>query len=94
MPALHRVLGLEHAEFRRDDAQHDAQVSLGHEAQRREIAGARVVVFEEEPVDFEPVEHRLGDRLVAALGMPALSELPRHRCTVIFMSLGRPASRR
>src|SRR5689334_3602005 len=41
---LDRVLRLERAEFRGDDAEHDPQLAFRHEAQRREIARARVVV--------------------------------------------------
>ena len=50
-------------------------LSLGHEAQRREVAGALVVVLEEVGVDVELVEQHLGDRLVAALGEPRAAEV-------------------
>ena len=44
-------------------------------AQRREIAGARVVVLEEVPVDLEVVEQHLRDGLVAAFGDPGALEI-------------------
>ena len=53
----------------RDEAEHDGLV-LRHEPQRREIARARRVVFEEEEADIERVEQLLGDRLVASFRMP------------------------
>src|SRR5205085_8996828 len=53
----------------RDEAEHD-RLLLRHEAQRRETAGARGIVFEEEELDGEPVEQLLGHRLIASLGVP------------------------
>ena len=49
--------------------EHD-RLALRHEAQRREVARALVVVLQEEAVDRELVEQDLGDRLVAALRHP------------------------
>src|SRR6266498_2015186 len=57
-----------------DQAEHD-QLALGDEAQRLEPAGAGVVVFEEEPVDPQLVEQRLGDEVVAALRRPGGPEV-------------------
>src|SRR6266849_7504403 len=54
----------------RYQAEHNGLV-FRHETQRREIASARTVVFEEEKPDVEPVEQPFGDRIVAALGVPA-----------------------
>ena len=53
----------------RDQSEHD-DLALGHEAQRLERSRAFVVVFEQEPVDVERVEELLGDRVVAAFGVP------------------------
>ena len=47
-----------------DEAEHHALVL--HEAQRREVAGALGVVFEQEVIDARLAEEALGDRLVAA----------------------------
>ncbi len=41
------------------------------EAQRRKVARARIVIFEQEGIDVDLVEHDLRDRLIAALGRPA-----------------------
>src|SRR5438105_4889795 len=67
--SLQRVLGLELAELGRDQAENDGLPGR-HEAQRRKIAAAGIVVFEEIPVDLELVEQDLGDRLVSAFGHP------------------------
>ena len=55
--------------FARDQAQHDG-LAFGDEAQRLEAARAFVVVLEQETVDVERVEQLLGDRVVAAFGIP------------------------
>ena len=65
--------------FVRDEAEHD-ELARRHEAQRLEAARARVVVLEEEAVDVELAEQRLGDEVVAALGRPRERKLPRHMC--------------
>ena len=57
-----------------DQSQHDRLV-LRHVAQRREVARARVVVFEEIAVDGELVEQDFGHRLVAALRGPCALEI-------------------
>ena len=46
-----------------------------HEAQRGEAAGAGVVELQEEAVDVELAEQRLGDEVVAALGHPRGAEV-------------------
>lgn len=54
-------------------ARHDAEdddFPRGQVAQRREVAGPRVVVLEEVGVHVEVLEEHLGDGLVAALGEP------------------------
>ena len=51
--------------MRADQAEHDA-LGLRHEAQRREIAGARRVVFEQEVIDLGVGEETLGHRFVTA----------------------------
>ena len=48
---------------------------LRHEAQRREPARARIVVFEKEAVYRQFAEQRLGDMVVAALGHPGRAEI-------------------
>ena len=60
--------------LRRDQTEHDL-LARRHEAQRLEAAGALVVVLEEEPVDVELAEQRLGDEVVAALGRPRRAEV-------------------
>src|SRR5262249_8800806 len=65
------VLALERAGFRRDEAEHDLLLALRQEAQRLEVPGARGVVFEEIAVVVDAAEQQLGDRLVAAFGLPA-----------------------
>ena len=52
-----------------DETEHDGRV-LADVAQRGEVAGALVVVLEEEGVDVELVEQHLGHRFVAAFGEP------------------------
>ena len=44
-------------------------------AQRREVAGAVVIIFEEKRVDVNAAEQHLGYRLVAALGDPSRAEV-------------------
>ena len=56
------------------EAEHDGR-ALGRKAQRGEIAGALVVIFEEEAVDLHLVEQDLCDRLVAALRHPGALEI-------------------
>src|ERR1044072_4691191 len=56
-PQRRRVL--EEIHLGRDEAEHDGFL-LRHEAQRREIARARAIVFEEEEGDVERVEQLLG----------------------------------
>ena len=51
------------------------RLAFRHEAQRREITRARVVVLEEVAVDRELVEQYLRDRLVAAFGDPRALEI-------------------
>ncbi len=55
----------ERAALRADETQHDRLVRRD-ETQRRERAGALVVVLEQETVDLELAEQLLGDRVVAA----------------------------
>src|SRR5687767_14072837 len=45
-------------------------LSLGHEAQRREAAGARAVVLEEKTLVRQLVEQSLRDRVVGSLAVP------------------------
>ena len=66
-----QVVGvLEPRRLGRHQPEHRA-LAGGHEAQRREAAGARGVELEQEGVDRRLAEQPLGDRLVAALGQPA-----------------------
>ena len=66
------------AALRGDQAEHD-QLARRDEPQRLEAAGALVVVLEEEAVDVELAEQRLGDEVVAALGRPRRAEVaPAH----------------
>src|SRR5262249_57588533 len=59
-------------------AEHD-HLAGRHEAQRLEAAGALVVVLEEEPVDVQLAEQRLGDEVVPAGGGPGGPEVaPAH----------------
>ena len=55
--------------LRRDQAEHDGLVG-GHVAQRREVARARRVVFEQQAIDAQGIKELLGDRVVAALDGP------------------------
>ena len=73
--ALDVVFPLERPGLRGDQAEDDAFVALGQEAERLEAAGALGVVFEEIAVDGEPAEQRLGHRLVAAGGNPGRAEI-------------------
>src|SRR5215470_1992647 len=66
--ALDRVLLLQCAALRGDEAEHHLLLPLGHEPQRPEAAGAVGVVFEEIAVDIDLAEQTLGDELIAALG--------------------------
>ena len=79
MRRLSSSFALELAALRRHEAEHD-DLPLRHEAQRLEAAGALVVVLEEEAVDVELVEERLGDEVVAALGHPRASGSCRGTC--------------
>ena len=73
-PALELVLALEPASFVVTSPS-TTRLALRHEAQRREVARARVVVLEEVAVDGELVEQHLGHRLVAAFGDPGALEV-------------------
>jgi hypothetical protein len=68
-PAPQRVLVLQCAPLGRDQPEHDL-LARGHEPQRGKGARAGVVELEEEPVDIQAGEQRLGDEVVAALGRP------------------------
>ena len=72
--ALEVVLALELRALRRHQAEDDA-LARRHEPQRLEPAGAGVVVLQEEAVDLQPAEQRLGDEVVAALGHPRGAEV-------------------
>jgi len=72
--ALEVVLRFELAELGRHQAEDDG-LALGQEAERPEVARARVVVLEEVAVDAHLREQRLGDRLVAALRRPGALEV-------------------
>src|SRR6266850_720260 len=63
------VLALQPGGFCRNQPQHDP-LALRHETQRLEAAGAPGVVLEKEAVHLRLAEHRLGHRVVAALGHP------------------------
>src|SRR5258705_26595 len=71
--SLEGILVLQDPRFRGDQSQHHL-LALRQEAQRREAAGALGVELHEEAVDVR-AEHRLGDRLVAALGHPGALEV-------------------
>src|SRR5579862_7114225 len=73
-PLLDLVLSLDRRTLRAHQAEHD-RLALWGKAQRREVAGAFVVIFEEEPVDLHLVEQDVGDRLVAALRDPGALEV-------------------
>ena len=65
---LQQIVGpFERGAFRADEAEHHALVRRD-ETQRREIAGARGVEFEQEMGHAGDAEQGLGDRVVAALG--------------------------
>ena len=72
--AAQGVLRLQLAALGRDEPEHDELVRR-HVAQRLEIARALVVVLQEEAVDGELVEQRLGHEVVAALGDPRVAEV-------------------
>ena len=74
MRRLRSSFDLELAELGRHQAEDDG-LALGQEAQRLEVARARVVVLEEVAVDVHLREQRLGDRLVAALRRPGALEV-------------------
>jgi hypothetical protein len=63
--AFERIEAFQHRRLRADHAQHHALV-LRYETQRRKIAGARRVKFEQEVIHLRIREKALGDRLVAA----------------------------
>src|SRR6185369_9283708 len=63
------VDSLQLGDFRADQPEHYHLV-LGHETERREAAGARAVVLEEEALVRQLVEEPLGDCVVAALAVP------------------------
>src|SRR3984957_18653531 len=54
--------------------EHD-HLAFRRKAQRREIAGAFVVIFEEKAVDLHFIEQDVGDRLVTALRDPGAFEI-------------------
>src|SRR5215469_79329 len=49
---------------------------LGNKAQRLKAAGAVVVVFKQEAIDFELVEEALGDGVVASFRVPVAAVVP------------------
>jgi len=65
--ALERIQAFKLRRFGAHHAQHDA-LFLGHEAQRREVAGARRVELEQKVIDPGGAEELLGNRIVAAFG--------------------------
>ena len=67
---------------------------FGHEAQRREVAGAGVVVFEKIAVDLQFVEQHLGHRLVAAFGDPGALEVAAAQVHADRHAGGAPGDRR
>lgn len=74
-PLDHGGLVVESALLARHDAQNHDLV-LRQMAQGAEVAGARVVVFEEVDVDVQVLEEHLGDGLVAALREPLAAVVP------------------
>ena len=56
----------------------DNRLPPGHKAQRLEATGALGVVFQQKTVDVKQVEGFLGDCLVAPLGDPGTTIIPRH----------------
>ena len=93
MRRLSVVLALELAALGRDQAEDD-ELAGRHEAQRLEAARAGVVVLEEEAVDLEVVEERLGDVVVAALRHPRGLEVAAAQVAVTAMPSGRPSAPR
>jgi len=73
-PALEVILRLQLRPLGGDQAEDD-QLARGHEPQRREAAGALVVVLQEEPVHVQPGKQRLGHEIVPAGGDPAGPEV-------------------
>src|ERR1700722_17553462 len=73
--ALDVVLGLGSGLLRAHEPEHDGR-ALRSKTQRGEIAGALVVIFQEEAVDLHLVEQDLRDWLVAALRDPSALEIP------------------
>src|SRR5579872_10027 len=71
---LDLVFWLDVSVFRAHQTEHD-HLALRGEAQRREIAGALVVIFEEKAVDLHLVEQNFRDRLIAALRHPGALEI-------------------
>ena len=71
---LDLVLGLGRGMLGAHQAEDD-RLAFRREAQRREVARALVVVFEEKAVDLHFVEQNIGDRLIAALGDPGALEI-------------------
>src|SRR3954447_4554383 len=67
--ALQHGLILEKVHLGRNEAEHD-RLAVRNEAQRREVARAFRIVFEEEEFDRQAIEQFLGDRLVTSLCMP------------------------
>src|SRR5579875_3425884 len=68
-PALEQLGALQLGLLGRDQPEHHHLV-LGHEAQRREGAGARRVVLQQQALGLDGSEQLLGDRVVAALDRP------------------------
>src|SRR4051794_13333609 len=73
--ALERVLTFEVRTLGRDQPEHDFLATARHEAQRREPARARVVIFEKVSVYRQFAEQCFGDMVVAALGHPRRTEI-------------------
>src|SRR5258708_17293208 len=72
--SLEVVLGFERPALRSDEPEHH-HLALGHEAQRREAAGAVAVAFHEISVDVDLVEQDFSDRLIAAGGTESRLEI-------------------
>ena len=77
-PAAQFIDRLDVGALGRDEAEHGDLV-LGHEAQRREAAGALAVVFEQQPVVPQPVEQPLGNGVVMAFAVPLRHHLAGRR---------------
>jgi hypothetical protein len=73
-PPRQIILAFECRPFARNGAEDHPLAPPWHEAQRLELAGAGIVVFEK-AVDRELAEQRLGDVVVAALGHPGGAEI-------------------